>query len=234
MTPHAIEPEQRTAAKVAGFMYLLAMATSIFAYYTRSQLVVGGDAVQTARNIMASEQLFRLSIVIDLITASMDVLLLWALYVVLRPINKNVALLAAFWRVGECAILAVASLNDFTALRFLGGAEYLRAFDTQQLQALARLFFGAQRSGFSIGFLFLGLGSTVFSYLWLKSRYIPRSLAAWGIFSSLVFTIVTLAIMVFPRIATILSLSYMAPMFIYEVGLGLWLLIKGIQSPRVE
>jgi Domain of unknown function (DUF4386) len=119
---------------------------------------VAGDAVQTARNIVASERLLRIGTVSDLITFAGDVILVWALYVVLKPINRKVALLAAFWRLAECSIPGVITLNDFVALRFLSGADYLRAFDTAQLQALARLFVGVQADGFRIGFVFFGLG----------------------------------------------------------------------------
>ncbi len=125
-------------------------------------------------------------------------------------------------------------MNDFTGLLLLSGADYLRAFDTQQLQALARLFVGVQADGYRIGMAFLGLGSTVFSYLWFKSRYIPRGLAAWGIFSSLVMAIVTLAIMVFPVLAAVVIPVYFAPIAIFEVTLGSWLLVKGIRAPIVE
>ena len=229
-----IEPEQHAAAKVVGFIYLIAMATSIFAeLYARAPLIVRGDAMQTAMNIVASERLFRIGSVIHLITFASDAVLAVALYVVLRPINRNVALLAGFWRLADCSILAVNMLNDFVVLRLLSGADYLRAFDTKQLQALARLFIGVEAAGFQIGFVFLGLGSTLFSYLWVKSRYIPRALAAWGIFSSLVLAIVTLAVMVFPALGT-LGMTYMAPMFFYEVALGLWLLVKGLRAPIVD
>ena len=234
MTIRTIEPEQHTAAKVVGFIYLVAMATSIFAeLYARAPLIVRGDAMQTAINIAASERLFRIGSVIHLITFASDAVLAVALYVVLRPINRNVALLAAFWRLTDCSILAVNMLNDFAVLRLLSGADYLRAFDTKQLQTLARFFISVEAAGFQIGFVFLGLGSTVFSYLWFKSRYIPRALAAWGIFSSLVLAIVTLAVMVFPALAA-LGMTYMVPMLFYEVGLGLWLLVKGLQAPIVE
>ncbi len=230
-----LEPAQHTAAKVAGFLYLFLMVTGIFAeFYARSPLIVPGDAVQTAKNIVASERLFRIGIASDLITFAGGVALVLALYVVLKPINRNVALLAAFWRLAECSILAVITLNDFAALRLLSGADYLRAFDTQQLQALARLFVGVQADGYRIGLVLFGLGSTVFSYLWFKSRYIPRGLAAWGIFSSLVVAIVTLAIMVFPSLAAVVIPIYFAPIFIFEVTLGVWLLVKGIQAPIVE
>ena len=82
----------------------------------------------------------------------------------------------------------------------------------------------------NVGFILLGLGSAVFAYLLLKSRYIPKALAVWEIFSSLVLAIATLAFIVFPGFG-IMGLAYMMPMGIYEVGLGLWLLVKGIRVP---
>ena len=231
MTLRTIEPAQHTAAKVAGFLYLFTMVTANFAeFYARGRMIVPGDAVQTARNIAASERLFRLGIVSNLITFASVVILVVALYVVLKPINRNVALLAAFWRLAESAIFALITLNDFVVLRLLSGADYLRAFDTQQLQALTYTFVGVHDAGYLIGLVFFGLGSTVFAYLWFKSRYIPRALAAWGIFSSLVVAIVTLAIMVFPSLAAVVIPVYFAPIFIFEVTLGLWLLLKGIQA----
>ena len=214
-----LEPAQHTAAKVAGFLYLFTIITANFAeFYARGRLIVSGDAVQTARNIAASERLCRLGTVSNLITFASVVILLLALYVVRKPINKNVALLAAFWRLAECAIFALITLNDFVALRLLSGADYLRAFDTRQLQALAYMFVGVHDAGYLIGLVFFGLGSTVFAYLWFKSRYIPRALAAWGIFSSLVVVVVTLAIMVFPSLANVVVPVYFAPIFIFEVG----------------
>jgi hypothetical protein len=228
-----VDESQRKAAKVVGFIYLIAMATSIFAeLYARAPLIVRGDAMQTAINIAASERLFRLGSVIHLLTFASDAVLAVALYVVLRPVNRYVALLGAFWRLVDCAILAVNMLNDFVVLRLVTDADYLRVFDTKQLHALARLFYSVEAAGFQIGFVFLGLGSTVFSYLWLKSRYIPRVLAAWGIFASMVLAVVTLIIMLFPRLGAI-GLTYMAPMFFYEVGLGLWLLVKGLREPAI-
>ncbi len=234
-TLRAIEPEQHTAAKVVGFLYLLMMVTGIFAeFYARGSLIVTGDAVQTAQNIVAHERLFRIGVVGDLITFVGDLILLWALYVVLKPINRNVALLAAFLRVAECAICGVITLNDFVALRFLSGAEYLRAFDTQQLQALARLFVGVQSDGYRIGMVFFGLGSSVFGYLWYKSRYIPRWLAALGIFGSLLVAIALLAVMVSPGLAPIVTPAYFVPIMIFEITVGFWLLVKGIKAPIVE
>jgi len=235
MTRRTIEPAQQTAAKVAGFLYLFTMVTASFAeFYARGRLIVSGDAARTARNIVASERLFRIGAVSNLITFAAVVPLVVALYVVLQPINRSVALLAAFWRLAECSIFALIILNDFVALQFLSGADYLRAFDAKQLQALAYTFVGVHDAGYLMGLVFFGLGSTVFAYLWFKSRYIPRGVAALGIFSSLVVAIVTLAIMVFPSLAAVVIPVYFAPIFIFEVGLGLWLLVKGIRARIVE
>ncbi len=228
-----LEPAQRTAAKVAGALYLVQMAAGIFGeLFVRGKLIVAGDATATAQNIAASERLFRLSIVTDLVTYVTVIVLIWSLYVILRPVRRDGALLAVSLRLAENAIAAGAVVNSFVALRFLSGADYLQTFDANQLAVLARVFIAGQGNGLQVAFVFCGLGSAVFSYLWLKSRYIPRVLAAWGIFASLTLALVGIVIMVFPKVWEVLGLMYMVPMFIYEVGLGLWLLIKGLRAPR--
>jgi uncharacterized protein DUF4386 len=228
----ALDPAQQTAARVVGVLYLLTMATAMFSQlYVDGQLLVRGDALLSARNIAASEQLFRVGIVFDLATVAGVVALVWALYVILKPVNRNLAMLAAVFRFVECSIIAATISNAFVTLRVLEGADYLSALGTEHSQALARLVLVGQGAGFLIAFVFLGIGSTVFSVLWFKSGYIPRALAAWGVFSSSTLAIVTLANMVFPSLGDLMGLAYMAPMFIYEVGLGLWLLVIGIKAP---
>jgi Domain of unknown function (DUF4386) len=233
-TDLAIEPVQRTAAKTVGFLYLFAMAISIFGESVRGRLILPHDAAQTASNIAASEALFRLSIAGDLIIYVCDIVLFWGLYVILKRVNKDVALLAVFFRLVETAILGVTTLTAFIALRLLSGADYLRVVDTAQLQALARGFLSVYGIGLSVGFVFLGIGSAVFSYLWLKSRYIPRGLAGLGIFASLLMAIMSLVTMVFPVVWDRVGMAYMMPMGLYEVGLGFWLLIKGIKTQTVQ
>jgi len=225
--------EQQTAARVAGFLYLFTNVTAIFAYSVRAQLRVRGDAVQTAANIAGSERLFRIGIATELITVAGVIMLVAALYVVVRPVNRNVAILAAFWRLAENLVLAVATLPAFAALTLLSGADFLQPIDTQQLQALAYACLRVHVTGINLGFVFLGLGSAAFSYLLWKSRYIPRALAALGIVASLVLAAATLAILIFPGLAAVLTLAYMAPMGIYEFTLGFWLLVKGLRTPAV-
>jgi hypothetical protein len=207
------------------------MAISIFGESVRGRFILPNDAVQTASHIAGSEALFRLSIAGDLIIYVCDIILFWGLYVILKRVNRDVALLAAFFRLVETAILGVTTLTAFIALRLLSGADYLRAIDTAQLQALARGFLSVYGIGLSVGFVFLGLGSAVFSYLWLKSGYIPRGLAWLGIFGSLLLAIMSLVTMVFPVVWDRVGMAYMMPMGLYEIGLGFWLLIKGLRAP---
>jgi hypothetical protein len=227
-----ITPVQRTAAKIVGALYLIQMAVAVFAeVFVRGRLIVPRDAAQTAANIAASETLFRLSIAGDLLVYTSLIVLIWGLYIILKPINRDGALLGAFFRIAEQAVLATTTLTAFIALRLLSGAEYLQAADPTELQVLARVFLSVYGLGLSIGFVFLGLGSAVFSYVWLKSGYIPRALAWLGIVASLLLSGMSLITMVFPSVYAVLGMSYMMPMGLYEVGLGLWLLIKGLREP---
>jgi len=228
------EATRQFAARLVGFLYLFTNATAIFFFYARGRVIATGDAAQTAKNIAASERLFRLAIVGELITVAGTVILVVALYAILRTIDRNVALLAAFWRLLENVVLAIIPLNAFVVLALLGGADYLRAFDAAQLQALAYVFLRAHGAGFRIGFLFLGLGSAAFAYLWFKSRYIPRLLAALGILASLQMAASEVAIMTFPALASVVGMAYMAPMGLFELTLGFWLLIKGVRTEQTK
>jgi hypothetical protein len=179
-TTTTIDHAQQTAARIAGFLYLFLMVIAIYAFSVRSSYIAAGDAAKTAGNIMASERLFRLTIAIDLITAAGDVALAVALYALLEPVNRSLALLGAFWRLAEAAIFAVIALMSIVVVLLLSGPRYLQAFSPDQLHALARLCLSAHGRGFSIGFIFLALGATVFSYLLLKSRYAPESALRLG------------------------------------------------------
>ncbi|RAK60185.1 hypothetical protein DJ021_10420 [Phenylobacterium hankyongense] len=228
-----VQPSQRTAAQIAGAILLLAMASSIFAEFVGlGAIEISDDVGATARSIVASEQLVRIAAVTDLVCFVSDVAIAAALYVVLRPINRGLAAFGAFLRVADAVVLAMSTVALFAALRLLGGAPYLQSFDVEQLQTLARLLLGVRADTMSFGWVFLGLGQAVFAWLWLKSGYIPKLLAAWGIFASSLLALVPLALMVLPQIRGAVGMLYMAPMFFYEVPLGIWLLVKGIREVR--
>ena len=182
---HTIDDAQRKAANVVGFTYLIALLPAVFAeFYIRDRLINYHDAAQTALNIVSHERLFRLGIASNLAVFAIDVALITALYVVLKPVHQRLALLAAGWGLIETAILVVTTLTDFDVLRILTGGDYLRAFEADRLQALASLSISAHRAVYNVGLVFAGLRSTVFCYLWLASGFIPKALAGWGVFAS--------------------------------------------------
>jgi hypothetical protein len=225
-----IDESQRKAARVAGFAFLFGIAVVIAANYGIDfRLIVPGNAVDTARNIIAHETLFRINIACNLIYVVDVVVLLAALYVILRPVNRNLALVATFCRLVFALTWGITALNSFAALRLLGGAAYLSLFNAGQLQTLARLHLTANFDAYYVGLPFWGLASTVCGYLWFKSRYIPRGLAAFGVLSSAWCVICAFAFIVFPHFDATVNLYWFdVPMTFFELALGAWLLFKGL------
>ena len=222
-----IDETQRKAARAVGFTYLFVLVVAVFAeFYVREKLVVYDNAAQTAQNILAHEGLFRLGVVANLTAFAADVVLITALYVVLRPVAPNLALAAAFWRLLETASLGITALNDFDVLRLLSGAGYLQPFEAHRLHALARLSIGAHGAAYLLGLFFFGFGSTVFCYLWFRSGYIPRALAGFGVFASALVGICSYLFILFPKLAGIAIPGCYAPIFVFELILGFWLLVK--------
>src|SRR6266478_6282517 len=139
-----VEPGQQTAAKAAGLAYLITFVTVVYVNSgIHDRLIVENNA-ETARNILAHERLFRLGIAGDLLYCAGVVVLLTALYVILAPVSRGLALLAAICRLIYALMWIVMTLNLFDALRLLQGASYVQVFEADRLQALARLYLGAR------------------------------------------------------------------------------------------
>lgn len=118
-----------------------------------------------------------------------------------------------------------------TAARVLGGASYLHAFEADQLAALARLGLSAQASSYGVGFFFLAIGSSIFAGLWIRSGYVPRALAWLGLVASILLGAGSFLWLLLPGPGSRLYPWYMVPMFLFELGMGLLLLAKGLKEP---
>ena len=234
MTIGTIDRSQRTAAKVAGFACLFGMAIVVFAnYWLLNPLIVPGNAAETARNIMAHERQLRLTVTCFLIYSADVVVLLAALYVILKPVNRGLALVGAFFRLVFALMWLLTTLNLLSALRLLGSASYLQVFEADRLQALARLDLAANFDAYYVGLPFFGLASTVCSYLWFKSNYIPRGLAAFGVVSSAWCVICAFVFLIFPDFnKTVNDYWFDSPMALFELVLSFWLLFKGLRPPE--
>jgi hypothetical protein len=222
---------QAKAATIAGSLYVITMATSMIAEMACiSPLIVRGDVAATAANIIAHQTQFRIGIATMLFTTLAVVPLFWGLYVILKPVNRDLALLAVFWRLTETALISTALINHLVALKYLAGNDYLKVFADNQLYALMNVSMSTYGSALFTGFVPLGFGSAIFAWLFYKSAYVPRFIGALGIFASLLLGLSCFLLIIFPKISPIVYPYSMVPMFFYEVGLGLWLWIKGVKT----
>ena len=227
-----LNASQSAAARVAGIALLLGIAIVVIANYSVSfRLIVPNNAVDTALNISTHELLFRANIVCDVLYLVDLLVLLVALYVVLKPINQGAALVAAVFRLVLALAWAVIACKMLGVLRLLGDTGYLSVFGTEQLRTLAMLRLSDANNAYYIGLPFWGLASTVCSVLWLKSKYIPKALAAYGVIASVWCVFCALAFIALPHFDKTVNASlFDVPLVLFELVLGLWLLLKGVRA----
>ena len=221
----------RKTARMAGLFYLIFILTTVLATYIRSQFIVSGDAATTANNIVASQGLFRVGFVTELVSAVFFLLAAWALYVLLKPINKNLALLFLLLNLGGVAVECLNALNLFAAIQFLSGANYLNVFQTGQLQAMIMSFLDLYTNGFAIAQIFFSAWLLPLGYLVYKSRFLPKFLGLllildfFGNISWFLqgFLLPDYKILAYPGNAISL---------IAEISLTVWLLIMAVKEQK--
>jgi hypothetical protein len=226
-----IDQSPRKTARMAGLFYLIFILTTVLATYVRSQIIVSGDAAATANNIMGSELFFRIGFVTELVSAVFFVLAAWALYVLLKPVNKNLALLFLLLNLGGVAVECINALNLFAALQFLSGANYLSVFQTGQLQAMAMSSLNLYTSGFLIAQIFFSAWLLPLGYLVYKSRFLPRLLGLLLILDFFGNMSWFLQGFLLPDYG-ILAYPGNAISFIAEISLTLWLLIMAVKEQK--
>ncbi|HII01021.1 TPA: DUF4386 domain-containing protein [Methanosarcinaceae archaeon] len=227
----------REAAIVAGFGYLIIFILGISAnFFVLQNLIVPEDAAATVNNITTNEWQFRLGILAFIIMVIFDVVVAWALYVLLKPVNRSLSLLAAWFRLVNGTIFGIALYNLFSVLQLLGGASYLNVFETGQLQAQVMLFLNAFNDTWLIGLIFFGIHLFILGCLIFRSDYIPGILGVLLIIAALGYLIDSFANFLFPGYAdyeTIFLLIVVVPGIIGELSLTLWLLLKGAKIPNI-
>jgi hypothetical protein len=217
-------------ARVAGLLYLPPWILSLMAMLLRQSLIVPGDAAATARNIMASESLFRLSIVSDLVVQLVFVFLVLVLYKLLKPVNKDHALLMVILFLVSVPIAMLNMLSQSAALLLSSGADYLTAFTADQLQALVPLFLDLHEHGVYVAYIFWGLWLFPLGYLVFRSGFLPRILGVYLMISCFGYLIDFVAFFLVPDFGVAINmLTGWA-----ELLLCLWLLIKGVNVEQWE
>ena len=219
----------KKTARIAGALYFLYMVATIFADASRTKLIVFGDAMVTANHILASEQLFRIGFVSDVLAGVLFLLAAWALYVLLKPVNKNIALLFLLLNLGGVAVQCINMLNLFSAVLLLSGADYLKVFQMDQLQSLAMFFLYLYKNGFMIAQFFYAAWLFPLGYLVFKSGYLPKVLGIILMIECFGWLLYPFQFFLFPAYEVISYLSF-AVGFVGEFSLTLWLLIMGAKD----
>lgn len=233
MTIRSAETSPLIYARVAGSLYLIIIVFGIFSeVFIRSILIVPGDAAATVTNIQASEWLFRTGFASDSIMLLSDVAIAVLFYVLLKPVSKTLALMAAAFRLTQAAILGLNLLNYYAAMLLLSGVGYSTAFEADQLYALVMLFLDMHSHGYDLGLLFFGLSSLILGYLVVKSDYFPRILGYGLIAAAVVYLMGSLTRFLLPDYGPIIAPIYIVPL-IAELSFCLWLLVRGVRvRPR--
>ena len=235
MTTQTAEASPLVYARVAGVAYLVITIVGVlYGILVESKLVVSGNDAATATNILANESLFRTGIVLVLIIYVSVVVASWALYVILRTVHENLALLALLLRSAEAIVGAATVLLSFAVLYVLGGNGPSSAFEPEQVHALAGRFLDVRTAGLDIVLIFIGVGATIFCYLLFKSRYIPKPLAAWGMFTYLSMLSLALVSILFPNHPLMLEHVLYGVGALFELVFGLWLVFKGVDLQQWE
>jgi len=220
-------------ARLAGVLYLMIAVAAIFAHFViPEQFIVAGDAAATVANIAANESIFRLGTVgSELIILLSEIVLSVVLYVLLRPVNKTLSLVAAVSRLAMTTIHGLNLLNYYFVLHLIGGGNGTTAFGPEQVQALVTLFLDAHSIGFTIGIAFLVPHVLILGYLIVQSGYFPKVLGFLFIAAGIGYLVDTTGLLLVPGYTTTPGLIAMV-IAVAEIAFPIWLLVKGVNMDR--
>jgi hypothetical protein len=225
----------KKTARIAGLLYLVNGVTGFFSIiYIPGRLIVSGNAAATANNILASERLFRLGIVSELICAAEFVFLLWVLYRLLGPVNKTQASLMVILGLLQIPIMFVNALNEIAALALLRGANFLSVFDQSQRQALAMQFLNLHGDGFVVAGIFWGLWLFPFGILVFRSGFLPRILGVLLIAACFGYLAQSFTSLLLPSYEDVVYRFGGIAVTLGEPAMLLWLLIRGAKDQPLK
>jgi hypothetical protein len=226
--------DQRKSALTAGISLIIMAVAAFFAYgYIHGSLVIEGDASATFNNIASSTTLFEAEILSWLIILVLDIVVAWAFYIFLKPINTGLSLLAAWLRLIYSAILGVALMSLILVLLLTSGADYLSGFPGDQLPALVMMFLNAFDSIWSMGLIIFGGHLLVVGYLAWQSGSVPKIISLLIVLASVGYMVIHLCNLLFSQydgLIKVLEAVFNIPMIAGELGFGIWLLIRGGKS----
>ena len=229
----SLEAVPRTYARVGGLIYLAIIFLGLFGEaMVRESVVVSGNAEATLQNLKASQMLWRLSIVGDLVMHILDVPLIVIMYYLLKPVDRLLALVATVANVVQTAVLAANKLTLVVPLLLLQKPGDIPASTWEA--TLSFLAIRLHGYGFGIGLLFFGVACLVRGYLVYRSTYFPRTLGLLLALAGLAYLVNSVALLLAPDVAAMLFPAILAPALVGEGAFCLWLLVKGVDQSAWE
>jgi hypothetical protein len=229
MTTRTIETSPQVYARITGVLYLIIIILGAAEeLLVRGRIIVPGDAAATAANLRSMESLWRFGIASELFLGICTVVMALTLYALLKPVSRDLALLATSFNLVAIAVETTYSLQLVEALYPLGNAEYLKAFTPEQLYAMTNLAIKAHGNGFGIALLFFGCFFPIAGYLIFKSGYFPKTIGVLYIIPGLSYLVSSFALILAPAFADRYYFAIAGPALIGEATFCLWLLLKGV------
>ena len=233
MSAAAATSSPQAYARAGGFLYVLITIGALFAEaFVRGRLVVRGDASATAASILGSETLFRVGLATEVLVLVADVMVALILYALLEPVNRHLALLAAFLRLTYASANGAFRLLHLGGVVVLSGDEFLKSFGLEQLHTLSYLSMRLQGLGYGISLVFFAFHCAVLGYLVYRSGYLPRVLGVLLTIAGAAYLVNSVGFVVAPEFARTLYPWILLPAAPAEWGLALWLLVKGVDLRR--
>jgi hypothetical protein len=214
-------------------MYLFVIATFLVGSLITNRFEVSGDFLASVQRVTASELLYRAGLCIRFLASLCTVFLAMGLYGAVKPAGSSLALLALIFRLVEATIGGVGSIFSFILLKLYTNGDYVNAFSLNQLSAFTGLYTEWSAASLNIACIFFSMGSILFFYLFRKGNYIPRILSGLGLFASLLVTLTGFANLLSAHSSPMLQFGWL-PMFVAEISVGLWLLIKGVNLHKLK
>lgn len=229
------EQSPQVYARIAGAFYLLLIVAGGWAeVFVRGAIIVTGDAAATAHNIVASQSLWRASIAADLLMHLCDVVVMTALYLLFKTVNRNLALSVLLFNVVQTAVLVANKIMLVLPLFLLSDAAYLKAWTPQQLFALSYVCLRAHDHGFGIGLIFFGAVCLLEGHLIRRSGFLPKTLGFLMQAAGACYLLNSFALLLAPGLAAKLFPAVMLPPIVAESSLALWLLVRGVDLAKWE
>ena len=220
-------------ARVGGALYLVIILIGALGEgLVRGSIVVSGDATATVANLRSMEWLWRLGVAGEIVLLACATGLTLVLYVLVRPVSRDLALLTVFFNLVCIAVEAVAAVSLAAALFPITNATYAAAFSAEQLGATAMLSIGAHSFGFGIALIFFGVECVILGYLIARSGYMPKAIGVLMQVAGVCYVVNSFALILSPPLSNRLFPAILVPSLIAELSLALWLVIKGVRTEK--